>query len=107
MARTESEEKNMPNYVVLGQFTDQGIRNVKDTSKRADAAKELAKRFGASMREFFWTIGRYDVVLIIEAPNDEAAMAFALSAGKLGNVRSETLRAFSQTEISQILSRVD
>ena len=97
----------MPTFIVLGQFTEQGIRNVKDTSKRADAAKELAKKLGANMREFFWTIGRHDVVLIIEAPNDEAAMAFALSAGKLGNVRTETLRAFSQAEINQILSRVE
>ncbi len=97
----------MPNYIVLGQFTEQGIRNVKDTSKRADAAKQLAKKFGAKTREFFWTIGRHDVVLIIEAPDDEAAMAFALSAGKLGNVRTETLRAFSQAEINQILNRVE
>ena len=89
----------MPTYIVLGQFTEQGIRNVKDTSKRADAAKELAKKFGATAREFFWTIGSRDCVLIIEAPNDEAATAFALSSGKLGNVRTETLRAFTRSEI--------
>lgn len=97
----------MPTYIVLGQFTDQGIRNVKDTSKRADAAKALAKRFGATMREFFWTIGSHDVMLIVEAPDDEAAMAFALSSGKLGNVRTETMRAFTQVEIDKILSRVE
>ena len=66
------------------------------------------QRNSARTREnFFWTIGRHDVVLIIEAPDDEAAMAFALSAGKLGNVRTETLRAFSQAEINQILNRVE
>ena len=96
----------MPTYIVLGQFTDQGIRNVKDTSKRADAAKELAKKLGATVHDLYWTIGRYDVALILEAPDDETMVAFGLSSGKLGNVRTETLRAFSQPEINQILSRV-
>ena len=82
----------MATYIVLGQFTDQDIRNVADTSKRADAV--------------FWTIGRYDVALILEAPDDETMTVFGLSAGKLGNVRTETLRAFSQAEIGQILKRV-
>jgi uncharacterized protein with GYD domain len=83
-----------------------GIRNVADTSKRADAAKELAKKVGAKVRDLFWTIGRYDVALILEAPDDETMVTFGLSAGELGNVRSETLRAFSQAEINQILKRV-
>ena len=96
----------MPTYIVLGQFTDQGIRNVKDTSKRADAAKELAKKLGAKVLDLYWTIGRYDVALILDAPDDETMVAFGLSAGKLGNVRTETLRAFSQAEINQILKRV-
>ncbi len=96
----------MPTYVVLGQFTEQGIRDAKETSKRADAAKEMAKKLGAKVRDLFWTIGRYDVALIIEAPDDETIAAFGLSSGKLGNVRTETLRAFSQTEIQPILSRV-
>src|SRR4029079_5622251 len=87
-----SKEVPMATYIVLGQFTDQGIRNVADTSKRADAV--------------FWTIGRYDVALILEAPDDETMTVFGLSAGKLGNVRTETLRAFSQAEIGQILKRV-
>jgi uncharacterized protein with GYD domain len=96
----------MPTYIVLGQFTEQGIRNVKDTSKRADAAKELVKKFGAKVLDLYWTIGRYDCVFIIEAPDDESITAFALSSGKLGNVRTETLRAFTQSEINQLLSRV-
>jgi uncharacterized protein with GYD domain len=58
------------------------------------------------VRDLFWTIGRYDVALILEAPDDETMMVFGLSAGKLGNVRTETLRAFSQAEIGQILKRV-
>jgi uncharacterized protein with GYD domain len=96
----------MATYIVLGQFTDQGIRNVEDTSKRADAAKDLARKLGATVRDLYWTIGRYDVALIIDAPDDETMTAFGLSAGRLGNVRTETLRAFSQGEIKQILGRV-
>jgi uncharacterized protein with GYD domain len=96
----------MPTYIVLGQFTEQGIRNVKDTSKRADAAKELAKKLGAKVLDLYWTIGRYDCVFIVEAPDDETITTFALSSSKLGNVRTETLRAFAQSEINQILSRV-
>jgi uncharacterized protein with GYD domain len=97
---------HMATYIVLGQFTDQGIRNVQDTGKRAEAAKELAKKLGATVKELYWTIGRYDVALIIEAPDDETITAFGLSSGKLGNVRTETLRAFSPAEMKQILSRV-
>ncbi len=82
----------MPTYIVLGQFTEQGLHNTKDTSKRADAAKETAKKLGAKVRDLFWTIGSRDVVLIIEAPDDEAVMAFALSSGKLGNVRTLSVR---------------
>jgi len=69
--------------------------------------KELAKKkIGAKVRDLFWTIGRYDVALILEAPDEETMTVFRLSAGKLGNVRTETLRAFSQAEIGQILKRV-
>ena len=75
-----------------------------DTSKRADAAKALVKKVGAKVRDLFWTTGRYDVALILEAPDDETMTVFGLSAGKLGNVRTETLRAFSQAEIGQILT---
>ncbi|HET7448607.1 MAG TPA: GYD domain-containing protein [Methyloceanibacter sp.] len=96
----------MATYIVLGQFTDQGIRNVADTSKRADAAKELAKKVGAKVIDLFWTLGSHDVVLIMEAPDDETMAVFGLSAGKNDNVRTETLRAFTQPEINQILKRV-
>jgi uncharacterized protein with GYD domain len=72
----------MPTYIVFGQFTEQGIRNVKDTSKRADAAKELAKKFGAKVLDLYWTIGRYDSAFIVEAPDDETITAFALSSAR-------------------------
>jgi len=96
----------MATFIVLGQFTEQGIHNVKDTSKRADKAKELAKKLGAPVRDLYWTIGHYDVVLILDAPDDETMATFGLSSGRLGNVRTETLRAFSQAEIDEILKRV-
>jgi uncharacterized protein with GYD domain len=96
----------MATYIVLGQFTDQGIRNVQDTSKRADVAKEVAITFGVEVRDVFWTIGHYDIVLIVEAPDDETMMALGMSFGKLGNIRTETLRSFSQAEIGPVLKRV-
>jgi uncharacterized protein with GYD domain len=95
----------MATFIVLGQFTDQGIRKIKATSERADAAKKLAEKFGVKVREIFWTIGRYDLALIVEAPDDETMMALGMSFGKLGNVRTETLRAFSQAEIDEILKK--
>ena len=96
----------MATYIVLGKFTDQGIRNVKATGERANAAKQLAEKFGISVSGVFWTIGHYDLVLIVEAPDDKTMMALGMSFGKLGNVRTETLRAFSQAEIDPILVSV-
>ena len=96
----------MPTYIVLNRFTEQGIRNVKDTSKRADALGEAAKKFGGALKDAYWTIGQYDSVAIIEAPNDEAMVALGMSIGKAGNVRTETLRAFTKSEIEGILSKV-
>jgi uncharacterized protein with GYD domain len=96
----------MATFIVLGQFTDQGIRNVEHTLERADAAKHLAEKFGISVRDVFWTIGHYDLALIVEAPDDETMMALGMSWGKLGNVRSETLRAFSRAETDRIVKSV-
>ena len=96
----------MGTYIALFNFTDQGIRSVKDTTKRADAVKEAAKKFGANITQIYWTLGQYDVVSIIEAPNDESATAFTLSIGAAGNVRSQTLRAFSKDEMNGILGKM-
>ncbi|MGH6735844.1 MAG: GYD domain-containing protein [Methyloceanibacter sp.] len=96
----------MATYIILSQFTGQGIHNVQDTIKRSDATKELAKKLGVKFIDNFWTMGRYDTVSLVEAPDDETVAALALGVAKLGNVRTETLRAFSQTEIDQILKRV-
>jgi uncharacterized protein with GYD domain len=96
----------MITYVVLVNFTDQGIRNAKDTMKRADAFKEMAKKFGVNVREMFWTQGQYDIVLITEAPDDVAGTALNLSLCALGNVRTQSLRAFSASEMKQVLAKM-
>ena len=96
----------MPTYVSLLNFTDQGIRNIKETLQRADRAAELAQKHGGSL-QLYWTVGPYDLVGIIEAPDDESATAFLLEAGSWGNVRTTTLRAYDREEMSGILERLD
>lgn len=96
----------MATYIVLSNFTDQGIRSVKDTTKRADAVREMAKKFGATAREFYWTMGSYDVVVVFDAPDDAAMTALGIAIGSAGNVRTQTMRAFSRDEISAILAKV-
>lgn len=96
----------MASYVVLFQWTDQGIRNAKDTTKRAAAAGAMARKFGVKITDFLWTLGQYDGVLLLEAPNDEAATAFAIKVGSLGNIKSQTLRAFRAKEFDKILAKV-
>lgn len=96
----------MTTYVVLANFTDQGVRNVKDTTKRADAFKELAKSSGATVKEIYWTLGRYDIVALVEASDDMVVTALGLTLGKSGNVRTQTLRAFSQADMAAILNKV-
>jgi len=96
----------MATYVVLGNFTDQGIRNIKDTTKRADAFKELAKASGATVKEIYWTLGQYDIVSTVEAPDDMVVTALGLTLGKSGNVRTQTLRAFTPTDMVSILGKV-
>lgn len=93
----------MAAYISLLNFTDQGIRNVKQTTQRAEAFQATAEKMGVKVREIYWTLGRYDVVGVIEAPDDEAVTRLMLSLGSLGNVRTETLRAFSAQEMERIL----
>lgn len=93
-------------YIVLATFTDQGIRNAKDSPKRAVAFKDMAKTFGVTVKEIMWTQGRYDIVAFIEAPDETSAMSLSLSLGALGNVRTETLRAFSAADMTKILDKM-
>lgn len=96
----------MKTYIALSSFTDQGVRSVKDSTKRADAVQEAAKKFGASMPQLYWTLGKYDLVAIIEAPDDESATAFSLAIAAAGNIRIQTLRAFNKGEMNGILARM-
>jgi uncharacterized protein with GYD domain len=96
----------MATYILLGTFTDQGIRNIKDTTKRADAVRAMGKKLGVTVKELYWTLGQYDVAGILDAPDDEAVTSLALSIGSLGNVRTQLLRAFTEQEIGPILRGV-
>jgi uncharacterized protein with GYD domain len=96
----------MASYVCLIQFKDQGIRNIQDTVKRGDAAMAEAKKLGMKIVEEFWTMGAYDGVVIIEAPDDETMSAFILKVGSLGNVKAQTLRAFRRNEMEGILAKI-
>ena len=96
----------MATYIVLGNFTDQGVRNVKDTAKRAEAVRAAAGKLGITVKDLYWTLGQYDVALIVDAPDEASVTALGLSVGALGNVRTQTLRAFSAEEMTQILNRL-
>lgn len=96
----------MATFVLLANFTEQGIRNVEDTSRRADIFKEWATSLDIEVKGIYWTLGRYDIVSIVEAPDDIAMTALGLSLGRAGNVRTETLHAYSQDELASILAKV-
>jgi uncharacterized protein with GYD domain len=95
----------MPNYITLGNWTEQGIKNVKESPKRADAVAALANKLGAKM-QIFYTMGRYDIVALTEAPNDDVAMQLLLEIGKLGNVKTQTLKAWTTAEATKVISKV-
>src|SRR5207248_8717614 len=96
----------MAMYISLIQFTEQGIRNVKDTVKRGDAAIGEAEKMGMKIIEEFWTMGAYDVVALFEAPDDETMSAFLLKIGSMGNVKSQTLCAFRKQEMEGLLAKL-
>ena len=87
-------------------FTDQGIRKVQDSPKRADVFKDMAKKCGATVKDVFWTLGEYDIVVVVEAPDDISMTALGLSTGALGNVRTQTMRAFTQADMKTILGKM-
>lgn len=95
----------MPAYVSLIHWTEQGIKNYKDTSERLDNFTKLAESKGGRVREALYTVGEYDMVIVIEFPDDETATAALLQTGSLGNVRTNTMRAFTADEMGGIISR--
>ena len=96
----------MATYIMLSKFTDQGIRSVKETTKRAESFKEKVQKLGANIKDIYWTLGEYDIVATFEAPDAATATALGLALGIAGNVRTQTLAAFSANEMGQILSKM-
>lgn len=94
----------MPTYVTLMRYTDQGIRNIKESPARLEAAKKMAQAAGAEIKSFYLALGKYDAVVIIDGPDDETAARLTLTFGSQGNVRTETLRVFTETEFRKVIS---
>ena len=94
----------MATYIMLFRFTEQGIRDIKEAPSRIEAAKKAFRDVGAEVKEFYSVMGRYDTICIIEAPNDEVIAKVALGIGSLGNVHTETLRAFTEEEFRRIVA---
>jgi uncharacterized protein with GYD domain len=100
------EEALMPTYVVLMNWTDQGIKTANETVQRRDRADALAEKHGASIERVYWTVGPYDLVCVIEATDDESATAMLLELGAQGNLRTTTLRAYDREEMLGIIERL-
>lgn len=96
----------MATYIALVNFTDQGMRNVKQTTERAKALSAAAVKLGIKIKDTYWTMGAYDAVLVADAPDDEAITALALSVGALGNIRTQTMRAYSAEEMGRIIAKM-
>jgi len=95
----------MPTYVSLIHWTDQGIKNYKDTTSRAADVTKLVERSGGRFRELLWTVGEYDAVAVLDFPDEETATATILQVGSAGFFRSNTMRAFTADEMGAIISR--
>ena len=95
----------MATFITLLNFTDQGIRDIKESPRRFEAFRVMAEKLGVSLKSGYYTVGRYDIVLVLEG-TDEAVTAAILKAGSLGNVKSETLRSFSLEEMRKIVTQM-
>jgi uncharacterized protein with GYD domain len=96
----------MPTYISLVQFTDKGIQAAKETTQRVTDWSAKVQRIGVRIKEMYWTLGHYDQVCIFEAPDDETAASVLLAADMLGNIRTQTMRAFTTSEMAKILANV-
>lgn len=99
-------EEIMSHYVILVNFTEQGAKSIKDTVKRAEAFKAMAADSGVKVNSLLWTLGQHDVVATVEANDDIAATALSLSVASLGNVRTQTLKAFDAADMAKILGKM-
>jgi uncharacterized protein with GYD domain len=96
----------MPTYISLVQFTDKGLQAAKQTSQRVADWAAKVQSMGVSIKEMYWTLGQYDRVCVFEAPDDETAASVLLAADMLGNIRTQTMRAFTTSEMDKILAKV-
>ncbi len=96
----------MATYIVLLRFTMKGIKTIKEAPKRVEAAKQICRSQGAEVKALYFVMGQYDLVVILEAPDDQTVAEFGLALGALGNVQTETLRAFTEDEYSKIIARL-
>jgi len=96
----------MATFITTIRFTEQGIKGIDETTKRAAAVKASAKKIGVKVTNIYWTLGNHDGVLVFEAPNDETATALLLHLGAMGNVHTTTVRAFNAAEMDKILAKV-
>lgn len=96
----------MPTYIVLGNFTDQGIRSIRDSLKREDAFRKQCDKVGARVKDVYRTMGRHDLTAIVDVPDDVTLTSLLYSVGALGNVRTETLRAFTRQETEEALAKM-
>ena len=102
----EGIENVMPTYISLVQFTDKGIQAAKETTQRVADWATRVQSMGVRVKEMYWTLGEYDQVCVFEAPDDETAASVLLGADLLGNIRTQTLRAFTASEMKKILAKV-
>ena len=96
----------MAKYIMLGNWTEKGVLNAKDTVKRARAVREQFASLGVNAREFFWTMGQYDVVLTFDAPDEETMMRATLAVAMAGNLRTQTLRGLSEQDMERVLASI-
>lgn len=96
----------MATFIALVNLTEQGVREYKASPDRAAKFSTMAQKAGVTVKDIYWTMGGYDVVIIMEAANDEATVAAMLGLASLGNVRTQTLRAFSASEMKEIVSKL-
>ncbi len=96
----------MPHYLCLVTFTHEGLKNLRATTKRAEAFEEKAEKAGLKILNTYWNVGRYDLFHVFDAPDDETAAAMSFSLGVLGNVRVEMMRAFNREEMQELLTKV-
>jgi uncharacterized protein with GYD domain len=96
----------MPTFISMLNWTDQGIRSVKDTPKRVQAAREMAKKYGVEIKQIFLTSGEFDILAVLEAPHYDNVAKYAMTAGLQGNVRSRTIRAWTEAEMVKLISEL-